>query len=102
MSMLFPLLMMGVYLAIPAALLYLAWRFVRSHERRSGGSAEIEMMSKRILALEERLDGVADTVDQLADGQRFTTDVLAARRANPQIAPSPFAPPSTEAPSAER
>jgi hypothetical protein len=36
MGMLFPILLMGVYLAIPAVLLYLAWRFVRSHERRSG------------------------------------------------------------------
>lgn len=96
MGMLFPVLLMGVYLAIPAVLLYLAWRFVRSHERRSGSSTEIETMSRRILALEERLEGVADSVDQLADGQRFTTDVLAARRANPEIAASSFAPPSTE------
>lgn len=99
MGMFFPLLMMGVYLAIPAALLYLAWRFVRSHERRSGSgsgsSAEIETLSKRILALEERLDGVADSVDQLADGQRFTTNVLAARAKeieSSRFAPDPRAP----------
>ena len=96
MGMLFPALLMGVYLAIPAVLLYLAWRFVRSHERRTGSLTELESMRTRILALEERLESVADSVDQLADGQRFTADVLAARRANPEIAPPSFAPPRTE------
>ncbi len=68
-----------VYLALPAALLYLALRFVRAHERRARGAAEATALAARVAALEEQVAAVGHVVDQVAEGQRFTTAVLAER-----------------------
>ncbi len=68
-----------IYLPLPAALLYLALRFVRAQERRAAGAAEVTALAARVAVLEEQVAAVGHVVDQVAEGQRFTTAVLTER-----------------------
>ena len=51
---------------------YLAWRFVRAYERRSGPSEPLELLTARVTLLEE-------AVERTVEVQRFTTQVLLER-----------------------
>lgn len=62
---------------LPASLFYLGLRFVRAQERRSIDTAEIEAIAARVGAMEERLEAMSSSLEQIAEGQRFTTAVLA-------------------------
>ncbi len=58
------------------------WRFIRAYERRSIAGSEIAQMQERLLRVEEALGSFQDQLDQISEGQRFTTQVLAGRTAN--------------------
>ncbi|MBW7932763.1 MAG: hypothetical protein H3C62_03955 [Gemmatimonadaceae bacterium] len=60
--------------------LYLGLRLVRAFERRAGAQAEMAQLEARMLRLEENLANVGERLDRLADGQEFTTRLLAERK----------------------
>lgn len=74
----FEVILVLAFLAVPAALVFLAYRFARAQQLRSAqGSGELEEVNARLGRLEEQFQGLVDSVEQIAEGQRFTTTVLA-------------------------
>ena len=59
---------------------YLGLRLVRAFERRAGARAEIAQLEERQLRLEESLAAVSERLERVADGQEFTTRLLADRK----------------------
>ena len=72
-------LVSAIWFAIPAAAFYLLLRAVRAFERRAPARNEIAAIDERIARLEDDLSAITDQLDVLAEGQRFTTRVLADR-----------------------
>jgi hypothetical protein len=61
---------------------YLAWRFVRAYERRCTDPERLEGLADRVHVLEEAVEQVAGRVEQTAEAQRFTTQLLLGREAD--------------------
>ncbi len=59
---------------------YLGLRLVRAFERRAGARAEMAQLEERQLRLEESLTAMSERLERIADGQEFTTRLLADRR----------------------
>ncbi|MBV9880014.1 MAG: hypothetical protein JO180_05925 [Gemmatirosa sp.] len=59
--------------------LYLVWRFLRAYERRTAVHAASRQLRERVTALEARIEVLEAEHEQLTEGQRFTSAVLAAR-----------------------
>jgi hypothetical protein len=59
---------------------YLGLRLVRAVERRAGARAAIAQLEERQLRLEESLAAVSERLERVADGQEFTTRLLADRQ----------------------
>jgi hypothetical protein len=59
--------------------LYIVFRFLRAYEQRTELQADTRQLLDRIEALEGRLESLEAENEQLAEGQRFTSAVLAAR-----------------------
>ena len=80
------LLAWAPYLVGGGIALWLGARYVRAVERRNVGGAELAEIKERLLRLEESLGQVSDDVQRVAEGQQFTTRVLAdrARPAEPR------------------
>lgn len=76
------LLFAGFWLGLPGGAFYLLLRLVRAFERRSVARDEMATLEARILQLEEHVSALTEQLDQLAEGQRFTTRVLAERPAS--------------------
>lgn len=57
----------------------LAWRFVRAYERRSAGPRQVRALAQRVRLLEATLGRVEARVEDTAEAQRFTTQVLMPR-----------------------
>jgi hypothetical protein len=55
-------------------------RVMRAVERRGAPRADLEQMRERLLRLEEAVSGFGDQLEQITEGQRFTTQVLAGRK----------------------
>jgi len=64
-------------------LLYLGVRLVRALERRGGSRDELADLHARVARLEEDLAAATGEVARLEEAQRFTTALLAGRRADP-------------------
>ena len=60
--------------------LYLALRFVRAFERRGADRAEVEGLRAQVAQLEQ-------AIEQLEEGQRFTTRLLTERSSSAPPAP---------------
>ncbi|HVZ78899.1 MAG TPA: hypothetical protein VG818_13035 [Gemmatimonadaceae bacterium] len=58
---------------------------IEAHARPSGVSAETE---QRIARIEQAVDAIAIEVERIAEGQRFTTRLLAERGQEPAALPS--------------
>lgn len=69
----------GLYVGLPAGVLYLGLRFVRAKERLSIGSTETAKLTARVSQLEDQLEALSSSVEQIAEGQRFTTAMLTDR-----------------------
>ena len=65
-------------LAISGAF-YLGLRGVRALERRSQARAEMASLEERLLRLEESMATMTDRLERLAEGQEFTSRLLARR-----------------------
>lgn len=66
-------------LSLVGGLTLLVYRFVRAQEVAGPGSAELEALNGRLARLEEQFGGLADSVERVVEGQRFTTTLLAER-----------------------
>lgn len=59
-------------------------------KRRPGvGPGELAILAGRLERIEQAIDTMAVEVERIAEGQRFTTKLLAERAATPQGAPHP-------------
>lgn len=58
---------------------YLLVRFLRAYERRSLPPAQIGALEERVRTLEEANSRLEGEITQLAEAQRFTTELLSAR-----------------------
>ncbi|HEX6631235.1 MAG TPA: hypothetical protein VF048_09100 [Gemmatimonadaceae bacterium] len=52
---LWSVLMLGMWVGIPLAIGYGAWRFLRAYERRTAAMVRVEAMELRLARLEARL-----------------------------------------------
>ena len=75
------------YLSLGAVALYLGGRYVRAVERRNTGRAKLADIQDRLLRLEEAVADVSADVDRVAEGQSFTTRILADRAARSDVLP---------------
>ena len=73
----FELLLLIGSLTVPAAVIYLGYRFVRAQERRAASAAELAALAGRMGDVEQQMAAMGATLEQVAEGQRFTTAVLA-------------------------
>jgi hypothetical protein len=76
------------YLGLGAVALHLGGRYVRALERRSTGRAELADIQDRLLRLEEAVADVSQDVDRVAEGQSFTTRILAERAPRVELPPN--------------
>lgn len=76
------LLMFAPYAIVVTAVFYLGLRAVRALERRASSRRELDALNERTLRVEERLSDMADQIGRLADGQEFTSKLLAERSAS--------------------
>jgi hypothetical protein len=65
-------------------ILYLGLRTVRALEARGTAGDEIADLRARVARLEEDLGSMSAEVGQIAEGQRFTTALLAERKGEPR------------------
>jgi len=82
----FMFLPLVLYYVGGAAALYVAFRFVRAFERRGVDRAELEAVRARLAQLEEAAAQTAAEVQELEEGHRFTTRLLAERPGGPPAA----------------
>ena len=75
------------FVGLPALGIYFVLRFLRAYERRSGRASDLGDLTQRVAAVEGRLEHLADTLEQIAEGQRFTTRVLVDRTGGPTDTP---------------
>ena len=84
-SMLFVL---TLTVAVPVLLIYLAFRLLRDRRGQSNSfdSARMDMyrLESRMERLEESVMEMRDQLDQIVEGQRFTTRVLSERERIPR------------------
>ena len=59
--------------------IYVVFRFLRAYERRTEVQADTRQLLDRLEEVEARLESLEAESEQLAEGQRFTSAVLAAR-----------------------
>jgi len=67
------------YVGLGAIALYLGGRYVRALEQRHTGRADLADIQEQLLRLEEAVSDVSRNVDRVAEGQSFTTRLLAER-----------------------
>ena len=77
--MLVAVLLQVLYVGGGGALLYPGLRFVRAAERRGVDRAELEALRGEVARLEGALERTDAEVERLAEGQQFTTRLLAER-----------------------
>lgn len=65
-------------------ILYLVLRAVRALEARGAASGELADLRARVARLEEDLGTMSGEVREIAEGQRFTTALLAERKGEPR------------------
>ena len=80
------LLFSVMLLAVPFVLVFLGIRFLRAQERLWVDPDEIARLTARVDSLDEQLEGIRGTLEQIAEGQRFTTAVLAEPAGTPEAA----------------
>lgn len=68
----------GAFLIPVAVAVVLAARFVRANERRPVGGDHTRL-EERIARLEDTIDQMSQQLERVAEGQRFTTQLLAER-----------------------
>jgi hypothetical protein len=71
-------------IAFWGGILYLGLRAVRALEARGVGSGELADLRSRVARLEEDLGTMSGEVREIAEGQRFTTALLAERKGEPR------------------
>ena len=62
----------------------LAVRFVRTNEQRVGAPRGTAALEERIARLEQLIEQMSVDLERVAEGQRFTTQVLAGRGEPPE------------------
>ena len=62
-----------------SAVFYLGLRAVRALEQRTSSRRELDALNERTLRVEEQLSAMSDQLGRLADGQEFTSKLLAER-----------------------
>ena len=67
------------YIGLGGVALYLGGRYARALERRNAGRGELVEIQDRLLRLEESVADVSRDIERVAEGQSFTTRVLADR-----------------------
>jgi hypothetical protein len=67
------------YLGLGGLALYLGRRYIRAVENRNADRAELVDIHDRLLRLEEAVADVSADVGRVAEGQSFTTRILASR-----------------------
>jgi len=75
------------YIGLGAVALYVGGRYVRAIERRNTGRTELADVQDRLLRLEEAVADVSRDVDRVAEGQSFTTRILAERPSHTALPP---------------
>jgi len=58
---------------------YLAFRFLRAFEARSGNSSELEELRGRLARIEESMESMGADVQRIGEAQEFTTRLLGER-----------------------
>ena len=81
--MIWSLIVVLFWTALPVGLFVFARRFLRAFERRSIREAQIAELSERVHRLETRLEEIAEENDRLREDQRFVRQLLADRSARP-------------------
>jgi cell shape-determining protein MreC len=67
--------------------IYVVFRFLRAYEQRTEVQADTRQLLERIEELEARVESLEAENEQLVEGQRFTSAVLAARPTDALPAP---------------
>jgi hypothetical protein len=71
------------WVGVPITIFVFARRLLRSLERRTLAQSDLAGLGDRLQKLEEHVEQIALDQDRLAEGQRFTNNLLASRTNDP-------------------